>query len=173
MAGIPRERTVRACDLGYKEPECNNPEWKTVVWDELSKAPAVAQGSMDTVGDKRRARKDLGKWNLHEVDGETGKAIKPQLTFLNDSDAVIDVEYPYFGGRERDGFPNNAMASDVMVRRVPAKRVQLNGQDVYVATVFDLFGSYLGVDRGLGGECAKATRTIFPLTPATGKKLPA
>lgn len=35
-------------------------------------------------------------------------AIKPQLTFLNDSDAVIDVEYPYFGGRERDGFPNNA-----------------------------------------------------------------
>ena len=32
---------------------------------------------------------DLGKWNLHEVDGETGKAIKPQLTFLKNSDAVI------------------------------------------------------------------------------------
>ena len=146
-------RTVRACDLGYKAPECNNPEWKTVVWDELSDKPAVAQGSMGYRWGQKEGQ-DLGKWNLHEVDGETGKAIKPQLTFLKDSDAVIDVDYPYFGGRKRDGFPNNPMNSEVMVRKVPVRKIQVEGKDVYVATVFDLFGSYLGVDRGLGGECA-------------------
>ncbi len=52
---------------------------------------------------------------------KTGKAIKPQLTFLKNSDAVIDVDYPYFGGRKRDGFPNNPMNSEVMVRKVPAE----------------------------------------------------
>ena len=51
------------------------------------------------------------------------------------------------------------------------KRVQLNGQDVYVATVFDLFGSYLGVDRGLGGECAKSYADNIPFTPAWQEKI--
>ena len=115
---------------------------------------------------------DLGKWNLHEVDGETGKAIKPQLAFLKDSDAVIDVDYPYFGGRKRDGFPNNPMNSEVMVRKVPVRKIQVEGKDVYVATVFDLFGSYLGVDRGLGGECAKSYADNIPFTPAWQEKSP-
>lgn len=163
-------RTVRACDLGYKEPECNNPEWKTIVWDELSDKPAVAQGSMGYRWGQKEGQ-DLGKWNLHEVDGETGKAIKPQLTFLKNSDAVIDVDYPYFGGRKRDGFPNNPMNSEVMVRKVPARKIQVDGKDVYVATVFDLFGSYLGVDRGLGGECAKSYADNIPFTPAWQEKI--
>lgn len=73
-------RTVRACDLGYKEPECNNPEWKTVVWDELSKAPAVAQGSMGYRWGQKEGQ-DLGKWNLHELDGETGKCDQTTADF--------------------------------------------------------------------------------------------
>ncbi len=163
-------RYLRACDIGYSADKTNNPEWKTVVWNELDDSLAVPQGSMGYRWGQKEGQ-DLGKWNLHEVDGESGKSVKPKLTFVKDSDAVIDVCFPYFGGRERDGFPNNAMPSDIMVRKVPVKKVIANGKEIYCATVFDLFGSYLGVDRGLGGECAKSYEDNIPFTPAWQQKI--
>ena len=63
------------------------------------------------------------------------------------------------------------MNSEVMVRKVPVRKIQVEGKDVYVATVFDLFGSYLGVDRGLGGECAKSYADNIPFTPAWQEKV--
>lgn len=63
------------------------------------------------------------------------------------------------------------MLSDIMVRKVPVKKVIANGKEIYCATVFDLFGSYLGVDRGLGGECAKSYADNIPFTPAWQQKI--
>ncbi len=157
-------RLLRECDIGAPAGE-NNPEWKTVVYDELTKDVAVPQGSMGYRWGQKEGQ-DLGKWNLNSVDGRTGKEIKPQLSFLKDSPEVVDVSFPYFGGRERPMFTPNEQTSDVIVRKVPAKIIKVDGKEYLVATVFDLFGSYLGVDRGLGGEVAHSYEDNVPFTPA-------
>lgn len=155
-------RTLRLSDLGSTDD--SNPEWKTVVWDELSDSLAIPPGSMGFRWGQKEGQ-DKGKWNLDSVDARTGKEIRPKLTFLKDGSAVLDVVFPYFGGQMRDGFTPNKQDSNILIRRVPVKELNLQGKKVYVATVFDLMGSYLGVDRGLGGEVAENYQSDIPFTP--------
>ena len=54
----------------------------------------------------------------------------------------------------------------MLLRHVPARRVKLADGEAYVATVFDLLCANYGLDRGLGGECARSFEDDVPYTPA-------
>src|SRR5690625_6045966 len=63
--------------------------------------------------------------------------------------------------------------ADVITRNLPAKRITLaNGEEAWVATVFDLMCANYSLDRGLGGEhVAKEYDEDVPFTPAWAEKI--
>ena len=158
------DRLLRASDFADNLGEINNPEWKTVAYDETSEAIVVPRGSIGfRWGEK-------GKWNLEEK-GTEGRETNLQLSFAADKDELADVAFPYFGNREHDQFTGTDHPS-VLVRAVPAKRVQLNGGEALVASVFDLFVANYGLDRGFGGShVAKSYDENVPYTPAWAEKI--
>ena len=158
------DRLLRASDFANNFGETNNPEWKTVAYDETSESIVVPRGSVGfRWGEK-------GKWNLEEKKAD-GSETNLQLTFANDKDELADVGFPYFGNREHDHFAGTSHP-DVLVRKVPAKRVQLKDGEALVASVFDLFVANYGLDRGFGGEhVAKSYDENVPYTPAWAEKI--
>ncbi|MEO8166556.1 MAG: hypothetical protein ABI619_14290 [Betaproteobacteria bacterium] len=113
------------------------------MWDEEAKAPKMPLGSSGF-----RWGSTKGKWNLKLEDGQDGSEIKPQLSFLDDSDAVVQVEFDDFG------------AGSVCTRGVPVKTLKtVDGEEVQVTTAYDLLMAQYGVNRGLetqhpcAGEC--------------------
>ena len=113
---------------------------------------------------------EKGKWNLEEKE-TGGRETNLQLSFASDKDELADVAFPYFGNREHDHFAGTDHPS-VLVRKVPAKRVQLKDGEALVASVFDLFVANYGVDRGFGGaHVAKSYDENVPYTPAWAEKI--
>lgn len=155
------ERLVRASDFKDELGETNNPEWKTVAFDEKTGKLVVPLGSVGfRWGEK-------GKWNLESKDS-AGIDVELRMTNIDTGirDDVIDVGFPYFGNRQHDYF-DGTDHPDVLVRRVPANRIQLKDGETWVVTVFDLFVANYGLDRGLGGEhVAAAYDDNIPYTPA-------
>ena len=91
------DRLLRASDFAGNLGETNNPEWKTVAYDETSESIVVPQGSVGfRWGEK-------GKWNLEEKE-TGGRETNLQMSFANDKDELADVAFPYFGNREHDHF---------------------------------------------------------------------
>jgi nitrate reductase alpha subunit len=158
------DRLLRASDFADNLGETNNPDWKTVAYDETSESIVVPRGSVGfRWGEK-------GKWNLEEKQSD-GEETNLQLTFANDKDELADVGFPYFGNREHDHFAGTSHPS-VLVRKVPAKRVKTKDGDILVASVFDLFVANYGLDRGFGGEhVAKSYDENVPYTPAWAEKI--
>jgi nitrate reductase / nitrite oxidoreductase, alpha subunit len=158
------ERFVRASDLDGALGETANPEWKTLAFDEISGevvAPAGAVGFRWS---------DSGKWNLEEKDGQ-GRETKLQLSLAGIRDELVDVAFPYFGNREHDHFAGTDHPG-VLMRRVPAKRLQLKDGEALVASVYDLFMANYGVDQGFGGEhLAASYDDVEPYTPAWAEKI--
>ncbi|WP_242393161.1 molybdopterin-dependent oxidoreductase [Anaeromyxobacter oryzisoli] len=124
--------------------------YKFLVWDRLTDAPRMPQGSL---GFRWQARK--GQWNLELKDGEDGAPLDPALSFLDRHDAVVQVEVPDY-------------AADRTWRRgVPVRWVETSGGRVAVATVLDLLMAQHGVGRGLPGEYpASYDDADAPFTPA-------
>ena len=122
--GYVPDRLLRASDLDGAGGESENAEWKPVVIDELTGAPAVPNGS---VGHRYG---DPGRWNLR-LDG-----LRPVLSVLGRADEPIVVSLPRFdgGGDEHGG---------VVRRGAPAVRVA--GR--LVTTVLDLVLAQYGVGR--------------------------
>ena len=87
----------------------------------------------------------------------------PRLSLVDSRDDLLDVGFSYFGGVD---------AKDVLVRRVPVKKVTLaDGSSCYVTTVYDLTLANYGVDRGLGGgNVASTYDQDIPYTPAWQEK---
>jgi nitrate reductase alpha subunit len=80
------DRFLRASDLSDQH---ELGEWKTVVWDEKMNNFAIPNGS-------EGYRWDNGsQWNLDLNE------IQPKMSFLDKSDGMALVEFPYFG--EKDG----------------------------------------------------------------------
>src|SRR5262249_15800009 len=68
----------------YQQVEKN--DWKFLMWDAALDRPKMPMGSS---GDRWGSAK--GKWNLLLKDGQDGSEIQPTLTFLDKSDAVVQV----------------------------------------------------------------------------------
>ncbi|MGE3067522.1 MAG: nitrate reductase subunit alpha, partial [Hyphomicrobiaceae bacterium] len=158
------DRLVRASDFEGALGETNNPEWKTVAFDETSAAVVAPLGS---VGFRWG---ETGKWNLEERSG-AGGATKLRLTLADIKDAVVPVAFPYFGNSAHDHFAGTDHPS-VLVRNVPAKRLRLKDGETLVASVFDLLAANYGVDRGFGGDhVAVSFDDTAPYTPAWAEQI--
>ncbi len=147
-------RFLRAADFDDSLGQDNNPEWKTVVFDENTGNLVAPTGSIGFRWGEE------GKWHLEPKDGATGEDITPQLSLVGNPDEVVEVHFPRFDNGDK-----------TIARNVPARRLTLNGEEVLVATVFDLQLAQYGVDRGLGGEAAKSYDDDLPHTPAWAEKI--
>jgi nitrate reductase alpha subunit len=157
------DRYVRQSDLPAA-PKSARAEWKTVAIDETTGNFAVPCGS---IGYRWPAEAESkGRWNLEAKDGESDGEVSLALTVLDRRDEVLSVAFPYFGGRPHEHFAANDQGGDVLVRSVPAKRVALADGEALVTTVFDLLCANYGLDRELGGACAKGFADNVAYTPA-------
>jgi len=147
------ERFLRCSDFPDNLGETNNPDWKTVCYDETSGRLAVPLGSIGfRWGEK-------GKWNLEEKNAQ-GAAIKPLLSLAGTKDETAPVAFPYFGGIAHEHFESNEQ-TDVLLRNVPVRKV---GEHL-VATVYDLFLANYGVG------VAKSFDDDVPYTPAWQERI--
>lgn len=155
-------RMVRASDFTKNLGQKNNPEWKTVCFDEETGDITVPTGSIGFRWGEE------GKWNIVPTDSKTGKNIRPRKTLLGDHDDVLKVGFPYFAGQvhEHDYFQVNEN-EEILDRNIPVKYLDLNGEKVAVACVFDLLCANYGIARdGLGGEhVASSYEDNIPYTP--------
>jgi nitrate reductase alpha subunit len=170
------DRYVRASDFSDQLSAANNPEWKTVAFDETGRV-ALPHGAIGfRWGPDGRA--DQGQWNLEAKDARHGQDVKLRLSLLEGDTPASDtaqVGFPYFGGIESAHFPNNVQ-SDVMVRTVPVQRLLFGNagaqREVLVATVFDLQAANYGMARGLAGEqAARSYDDDTPYTPAWQERI--
>ncbi len=152
------ERLLRAADFVDGLDQENNPEWKTVAYDDKAKQIVVPNGSIGfRWGEK-------GKWNLEERES-AGADTDLALTMIHDHDEVVSVDFPYFGNNKHDFFTGTDHAA-ILSRNVPVKTVPLKDGEAYVTTVFDLFVANYGLDRGLGGDnVATSYDEDIPYTP--------
>ncbi|HRJ66044.1 MAG TPA: nitrate reductase subunit alpha, partial [Alphaproteobacteria bacterium] len=161
-------RMLRASDLDGNLDENNNPEWKTVCYDETSDRLVVPTGSIGF-----RWGED-GKWNIEPKDAATGKVIRPRKTLLGAQEDIVTVGFPYFGGQVHEhAYFKNTEHEQVLDRSVPVRYLQINGEKTAVASVFDLLCANYGVHRaGLDGpNVAPAYEEDTPYTPAWQEKI--
>ena len=137
----------------YKQVE--NGDWKFLMWDEAERCPKMPMGSSGF-----RWGSELGKWNLILKDGVDSSDIRPQLTFLDDHDGVVQVRLDDFG------------EGKTLRRGVPIKQLETAaGERVKVTTVYDLLMAQYGVSRGLEGDYpAGYDDETCPFTPAWAEK---
>jgi nitrate reductase alpha subunit len=158
------DRFLRASDFAAGFGESNNPEWKTVAFDEISGNVVVPRGS---VGFRWG---ETGKWNLEERDS-AGKDAKLRLTLAGVEDTFAEVAFPYFGNIAHEHFTHSSHAS-ILNRRVPVKTLKLANGEALVATVHDLFIANYGVNQGFGGaNVATSYDEDVPYTPAWAEKI--
>ncbi len=160
-------RMVRASDFSDGKGEANNPDWKTVCYDEKSGDIVVPTGSIGFRWGEE------GKWNIVPKDAKSSGDILPRKTLLGVQDEVLPVGFAYFGNavHEHGYFETNAQ-KDVLIKNLPVKMVELKSGKTPVVTVFDLLCANYGLDRGLGGEgVAKSYDDNVPYTPAWQEKV--
>jgi len=129
-------RMLRAAQV-ERTKDAENGEWKFLVWDEISNAPRMPQGSLGF-----RWQTQKGQWNLEPKDGLDGSEIRPQLTLLGATDERLSVSFAEFG--EGKSFQ----------RDVPVRTIETSDGAVKVATIYDILMAQLGVGRGLEGDYA-------------------
>jgi nitrate reductase alpha subunit len=172
------DRYLRASDFDGALGASNNPDWKTVAFDEDDRI-TVPNGS---IGFRWGAdgRADAGRWNLEARDARSDDEVKFRLSLLegaNPSDDTARVAFPYFGGIKNEYFPNNAEGAagrNVLVRTVPVRRIALGeqGKSALAATVFDLQVANYGIARGIPGElAARDFDDDTPYTPAWQERI--
>lgn len=123
---LPAGQTPR-----YRESE--NGEFKYLVWDSKSNAARMPLG---TLGFRWQQKK--GEWNLNLRDGLDNAELTPEISFLNEHDAVIPVEFIDFADEKRTR------------RDIPVRYIETNdGTSIAVTTVFDLLMAQFGVARAV------------------------
>ena len=164
------DRYLRASDFNGKMGQKSNPEWKTVAFDTTGKA-VLPNGSIGFRWGES-GREDEGKWNLEAKEARSNTEVKLKLSVIEDGEQetqVVDLGFPYFGGRDTPNFTANTQNGEINHAKVPAVRLRLGkaGEERYamVATVFDLQVAQYGIDRGLGSG-AKSFDDNAAYTPA-------
>ncbi len=159
--GYQAGRFLRASDFDGALDEGNNPDWKTVAFDEDSDRVVVPSGA---IGFRWG---ESGRWNLDN--GPADAPLTLALSQLDRRDDVARVAFPYFGGEQGHNPHFGYTGHDtVLTRRVPVRRLTLaNGEQVLAATVFDLLAAHYGVERGLDDpQAARSYDDDLPYTPA-------
>ena len=134
--GYVSDRFLRASDFDGALGESNNPEWKTIVYDENSKSFVAPNGSIGFRWGEE------GKWNLLPKNAASQAEIRAELSSVSSHDAVVSVGFPHFQPGEEG----------LLYRNVPVRKIKLaDGSDAYVTSVFDMQVAQYGIDRGLGG----------------------
>lgn len=124
----------------YKDVE--NGEWKFLNLNSKTGKPVMPKGGMGQRWDKEDGNK--AKWNLLYEDGVDNTAYDPELTLLNNSDDVLQVEYTEFGLKRKSQ------------RGVPVRYMEtVDGERIPVATSYDIMMGHYGVGRGLAGDYPK------------------
>ena len=160
-------RYLRASDLQGQMGQSNNPEWKTLAYDDTGRL-VLPNGS---IGFRWGAegRTDTGHWNLEAKEAQSSSEVRLKLSLVEDGEQaneLIDVAFPYFAGTASAHFTPNPQLDGVSHHaRVPATRLQTNDGEVLVATVFDLQAAQYGINRGFGSG-AKDYDDNAPYTPA-------
>jgi len=127
-------RMVRASKIAkYRDVE--NGDWKFLVYDKSTGQVKMPKGSIGY-----RWQKEKGQWNLEPKDGLDNSDIDPALTFTDNSDEVLPVE-----------FDEHAEVR-TFSRGVPVKYIDASDGKIPVATIFDLLMAQFGVSRGLSGD---------------------
>ncbi len=159
-------RQLRAADFIDGLGETNNPDWKTVGIDGISGRIVAPNGS---IGFRWG---ETGKWNLEEKADKNDIRLTLSLIGEADHDEVAGVDFPFFGGAASNGFEVDSRG-EVLTRNVPTKRLKLaDGEEVLVATVFDLLCANYSLDRGLGGAHVAADYDDdVPFTPAWAERI--
>ena len=161
------DRYLRASDFDGALGTPEHADWKTVGLDADGR-PVAPRGSLGFHwADDHGA--DHGKWNLDEQAAD-GRDIALSLTEIERSDAVLEVAFPYFGGIANEHYTANEQG-EVLLRRLPVRKLATRHGEVVVATVFDLLCAHHGLDRGLGGACAKGFDDNVPYTPAWQERI--
>jgi len=163
--GYVSSRFLRASDLAGHLDQANNPEWKTLSFDETTGAPCLPNGSIGFRWGEQGG--NVGKWNIEQKDARDGREVKLRLSLIDTADEIVPVAFPYFGGIQHEHFPHSEHAP-LQMRNVPVRRIELgDGRRALVATVFDLMAANYGIDRGLGGgNVASSYDQDLPYTPA-------
>jgi nitrate reductase alpha subunit len=161
-------RMVRASDFKDSLDEKTNPNGKPFV---LMRIQGMLLFQLGSIG--FRWGED-GKWNIVPTDSKTGKKITPQKTLARGKhDAILSVGFPYFGGQDHEhGYFKPNAQEEILDRNIPVKYLDLNGEKVPVACVFDLLCANYGIAReGLGGDhVASSYDHNIPYTPQMAGK---
>lgn len=158
-------RMVRASDFDDSLGQHNNPEWKTVAFDQSTGQVVVPNGSIGFRWGEE------GKWNIHPHDAQNNRDIHLEKTFIDQHDDVVPAAFPYFGHLEHEYF-RNSVHDPVLKRNVAVRKLKLKDGEMAVATVFDLLCANYGIDRGLGGANVASTYDDdIPYTPAWQEKI--
>ncbi|WP_196138590.1 nitrate reductase subunit alpha [Aliikangiella sp. G2MR2-5] len=158
-------RFLRASDLAGNLGQENNPEWKTIALDETSGELVSPTGSIGyRWGEK-------GKWNIEEREGKDGNETRLKLSLIGED--VSAVAFPHFAADDTNKHWVSCEHDEILVRNVPTRTVKsANGEDLVVATVYDLMMANYGLDRGLGGgNVASSYDEDIPGTPAWQEKI--
>ena len=160
-----QDRFFRASDFLGQLGQDNNPDWKTVAYDEINGHIVPPCGS---IGFRWG---ESGHWNIEQktVDNQE---VRLRLSLIDIKDDVASVGFPYFGGSEHPHFTHSAHDA-IQKRNVPVKKITLaDGTEVLATTVFDLLVANYGIDRGLGGgNVASSYDEDVPYTPAWQEKI--
>ncbi len=141
-------RLVRANQIDrYKDVE--HGDWKMLVFDQTLGRPAMPKGSVGFRWDQ-----EPGKWNISLEDGLDNTPIDPALSFLDQHDEVLQVEFHEFAEEKTS------------LRGIPVKYLETSQGTIPVTTAFDLLISSFGVGRGLPGDYATTYDDLQSYTPA-------
>jgi len=139
-------RFLRASDLTDNLGQGENPEWKTIAFDETSGGLVSPQGSIGYRWDGSK------KWNIENKEGGEGRETKLRLSLIDGEQNTSSVAFPNFANEAHDYWEHQEGES-VLFRNVPTRTIQLgDGSEAKVATVFDLMMANYSIDRGLGGD---------------------
>lgn len=141
------DRFLRASDINLAD---ENSQWKLIVIDKKTNNMVIPNGC---IGHRWENKK---RWNLEMVD-ENGQPYDPLITLAGYEDEIVTIALPYFDDQSRH----------ILDRSVPVKRIRVDGEERYVATVFDLMLANYGVSRNTVKDGYPMNyMDIQPYTPA-------
>lgn len=118
----------------YRDVE--NGDWKFLCYDAKTGEPVMPRGSIGHRWDEKK-----GKWNLRYEEGEDNTSYDPELTLLNKSDDIFQVNFIEYGLKK------NAL------RGIPVRFMDTTeGEKIPVVTIYDLIMGQYGIQRGLPGD---------------------